>query len=212
MMSGAAVTRYFAVLTILLMIGLVLTRLFIMKRSGVHAMHFGQTDKTDYFIPPVALFYFYLIFAAAFGWPVPTTRELFDSEGIRWLGVALCLAGVTLLAWSLVRAELSRRHRHGATRQAGHNRRLLVEPKSHLRGIRADPARPVPHLLGLVPAGVSRRGLLAPSPPGPARGGVPEGTIRSRLRGVSPAATAVRVGLPARAYGLPVSCRPCASI
>jgi protein-S-isoprenylcysteine O-methyltransferase Ste14 len=107
MMSGAAVTRYFAVLTILLMIGLVLTRLFIMKRSGVHAMHFGQTDKTDYFIPPVALFYFYLIFAAAFGWPVPTTRELFDSEGIRWLGVALCLAGVTLLAWSLASFEQS---------------------------------------------------------------------------------------------------------
>ena len=94
-------TRYFAVLTVLLMMGLVLTRVFTMKRRGVEAMHFGQIDKTDYVIPPFALVYFYLIFAAAFGGPMPSAREFFDSEAVGWIGVALCLAGLTLLAWSL---------------------------------------------------------------------------------------------------------------
>ena len=84
------------------MMSIVLARVLIMKSKGVDAMHFGKTDKTDYFIPPLALFYFYLIFAAAFGWPVPSTRELFDSDAIRWIGVALCVAGLALLAWSLV--------------------------------------------------------------------------------------------------------------
>jgi protein-S-isoprenylcysteine O-methyltransferase Ste14 len=96
------VTRYFAVLTVLLMMGMVLTRVFIMKTKGVEAIHFGRIDKTDYFIPPFALFYFYLIFAAAFGWPAPNTGKFFDSDAVGWIGVALCLAGLTLLAWSLV--------------------------------------------------------------------------------------------------------------
>ena len=96
------VTRYFAVLTVLLMMGMVLTRVFIMKRRGIEAMHFGKIDKTDYFIPPFALFYFYLILAAAFGWPAPSTGEFFDADPVGWIGVALCLAGLTLLAWSLV--------------------------------------------------------------------------------------------------------------
>jgi protein-S-isoprenylcysteine O-methyltransferase Ste14 len=100
-------TRYLAVLTVLLMIGMVLTRVLIMKRKGVRAMHFGRIDKTDYFIPPFALFYFYLIFAAAFGWPAPSTQEFFDSDAVRWIGVALCFVGMTLLAWSLVSFDQS---------------------------------------------------------------------------------------------------------
>lgn len=84
------------------MIGMVLTRVFMMKRKGVDAMHFGRIDKTDYLIPPFALFYFYLVFASAFGWPAPSTGEILDSEAVRWIGVLLCAAGLTLLAWSLV--------------------------------------------------------------------------------------------------------------
>ncbi len=42
-----------------------------------------------------------MIFAAAWGWPLPSARELFDSEVVRWIGVTLCLAGLALLAWSL---------------------------------------------------------------------------------------------------------------
>jgi protein-S-isoprenylcysteine O-methyltransferase Ste14 len=81
---------------------MVLTRVFRMKRKGVEAMHFGKIDKTDFLIPPFALFYFYTVFAAAFGLPTVSKREFFHSEGIAWIGVFFCLAGLLLLLWSLV--------------------------------------------------------------------------------------------------------------
>ena len=66
------------------------------------ALNFGKIDKTDFFIPPLALFYFYLVFAAVFNWPTASTQEFFHSEAIAWVGVVSCLAGLLLLLWSLV--------------------------------------------------------------------------------------------------------------
>lgn len=94
--------RYFAVLTILLMLGMVLIRVLMLKRHGVRAMNFGRADKTDFFIPPFALFYFYLVFAAAFHWPTVSTQEFFRSEAIAWLGVTFCLVGLSILLLSLM--------------------------------------------------------------------------------------------------------------
>jgi protein-S-isoprenylcysteine O-methyltransferase Ste14 len=94
--------RYFAALTIVLMMAMVLTRVLLMRRKGIEAMKFGKIDKTDFLIPPFALFYFYLVFANAFGFPSVSTQEFFRSEGIGWVGVIFCLAGLLLLLWSLV--------------------------------------------------------------------------------------------------------------
>ena len=71
--------RCLAALTIVLMIGMVVIRLRLLRRQGSAAMKFGETNKTDFLIPPFALFYFYVIFAAAFGLPSPSTKELFHS-------------------------------------------------------------------------------------------------------------------------------------
>lgn len=65
-------------------------------------MKFGQLDKTDFMIPPFALFYFYLIFAAAFGLPTVGTQEFFHSVATAWAGVFFCLGGIALMLWSLV--------------------------------------------------------------------------------------------------------------
>ena len=65
-------------------------------------MKFGETDKADFRVPPFALFYFYLVFAAAFGLPKPSAEEFIHSEIARWLGVAFCFAGLTFLLWSLI--------------------------------------------------------------------------------------------------------------
>lgn len=94
--------RYFAALTIVLMLGMVLARVFMMRRKGVEAMNFGKIDKTDFLIPPFAVFYFYIVFAAAFNWPTVSTQEFFHSAAISWVGVSFCLAGLLLLSWSLV--------------------------------------------------------------------------------------------------------------
>jgi len=93
--------RYCAALTIVLLLGLVVTRVLLMKRQGIKAMHFGQIDKKDFLIPPFALFYLYLVFAAAFDWPSLSKQQFFRSEIIPWLGVAFCATGLLLMFLSL---------------------------------------------------------------------------------------------------------------
>lgn len=94
--------KYFAALTIVLMLGMVLTRVLIMRRRGIQAMNFGKIDKSDFLIPPFALFYFYSVFANAFDLPALSTQKFFHSEIISWVGVFPCLAGLLLLLWSLI--------------------------------------------------------------------------------------------------------------
>jgi protein-S-isoprenylcysteine O-methyltransferase Ste14 len=96
------VSRYLAALAIVLLLATVLTRVMLLRRAGIQAMHFGRLDKTDFVIPPIALFYFYTIFAAAFHWPLVSTRILFDSNLIAWTGVGLCFIGVLVLVASLL--------------------------------------------------------------------------------------------------------------
>jgi len=94
--------RYFAALTIVLMLGMVLTRVLMMRRRGIEAMNFGKIDKKDFLIPPFALFYFYLVFAAAFHFPIVSSQQFFHSEIVSWIGVFFCIAGLLLILWSLV--------------------------------------------------------------------------------------------------------------
>lgn len=94
--------KYLAALTLVLMLGMVLTRTAMLRRAGVRAMKFGAMDKRDFLIPPFACFYFYHVFAAAFGWPAVDTRTFFESVPVAWAGVTMCGAGLTLLLCSLV--------------------------------------------------------------------------------------------------------------
>jgi protein-S-isoprenylcysteine O-methyltransferase Ste14 len=84
------------------MLGMVLTRALMMKRKGIEAMNFGKIDKKDFLIPPFALFYFYLVFAATFNFPTVNTQKFFHSGVISWVGVFFCLTGLFLVFWSLV--------------------------------------------------------------------------------------------------------------
>jgi protein-S-isoprenylcysteine O-methyltransferase Ste14 len=96
------VQPYLAVLTLVLLPALVLTRIFLLKRQGISAMHFGRLDKTDYLIPPFAVLYFYLVIAHAFHLPSPGDQEFFHSDTIAWAGVFFCLAGLVLFFLSLL--------------------------------------------------------------------------------------------------------------
>ena len=93
---------YLAVLTLILLIGMVLVRSVALRRQGIRAIHFGQLDRKDFLIPPFALFYLYLVCANAFTWPTVSTQAFFHSDLIAWVGVGLCLAGLLLFLWSLV--------------------------------------------------------------------------------------------------------------
>lgn len=95
-------THYLAALMVVLLFCTVLGRVLVLKKTGTQAMHFGNLDNTDYAIPPVALFYFYTIFAVAFGWPVISTQVFFRSTVVAWLGLGLCVLGVLVLLLSLL--------------------------------------------------------------------------------------------------------------
>ena len=45
-----------ASLTIVLLLGMVITRVLLIRRSGIRAMYFGKIDKKDFLILPFALF------------------------------------------------------------------------------------------------------------------------------------------------------------
>ena len=94
--------RYFAALTIVLLLGMVWGRVLQMRRTGIKAMQFGKTDKKDFLIPPFALFYFYIVFATAFNFPTVSRQEFFHSAMVSWAGVLLCVAGLFLMFLSLV--------------------------------------------------------------------------------------------------------------
>ena len=93
--------KYLGALTIVVLLGMVLSRVFMLRRQGIKAMKFGETHKTDFLIPPFVFLYFYVIFATAFGWPA-VSQAFFRSETVAWIGVVFCLAALLLLLWSLV--------------------------------------------------------------------------------------------------------------
>ncbi|MGB6177516.1 MAG: hypothetical protein WBF43_14545 [Methylocella sp.] len=86
--------RYLAALTIVLLLGMVWVRVLQMRRKGVKAMHFGGIDKKDFLIPPFALFYFYIVFAAAFNFPTVSREVLFRSGIVSWAGVLFLPRGI----------------------------------------------------------------------------------------------------------------------
>jgi protein-S-isoprenylcysteine O-methyltransferase Ste14 len=94
--------KYFGALTIVLLLGIVMTRVFFLKKQGIRAVKFGDIDRTDFLIIPFVFFYFYLVFAAAFNWPTVSTQEFFHSETVAWVGVLFCVVGLLLMLWSLI--------------------------------------------------------------------------------------------------------------
>lgn len=94
--------KYLAIVTLILLVGMVVARVLMLRKRGITAMQFGKLDKTDFIIPPFALFYFYLVTANAFGLPTPAHRLFFVSGVIGWIGVFFCFAGLALLLWSLI--------------------------------------------------------------------------------------------------------------
>jgi protein-S-isoprenylcysteine O-methyltransferase Ste14 len=88
-----------ALLVLLAMVG---CRAMLMRRKGTRAIYFGNLDKKDFLIPQFALFYFYCVFAAAFGFPTVSRQQFFHFQIISWLGVLFCLARLLLFLLSLI--------------------------------------------------------------------------------------------------------------
>ena len=92
---------YFAIITIILLMAMVLSRVFILKRQGIKVMQFGEMDKKDFLIPPFALLFVYLIFGHAFNLP-KFGSLLFESGFVSWIGVVVCIVGLIIFLMSLI--------------------------------------------------------------------------------------------------------------
>ena len=97
--------KYFAVISLVLLIFMVLTRVAIMnKREGIKAFKFGKTDKKDFIILPFALLFLYQIFANAFGWPqiFVLSRYFFHISLTGIIGVVFCTFALAVFLISLL--------------------------------------------------------------------------------------------------------------
>jgi Putative protein-S-isoprenylcysteine methyltransferase len=92
---------YFAIITIILLMAMVLSRVFMLKRQGIKAMQFGEMDKKDFLIPPFALLFVYLIIAHTFNLP-KFGSLLFKSGLVNWIGAAICIVGLIIFLMSLI--------------------------------------------------------------------------------------------------------------
>lgn len=94
--------RWFGALTIVLLLAMVLTRVALLRSRGVAAMKFGELDKTDFLIPPFAIFYCYIIIAGAFDWPSPVRTSFEFPLAVSWLGVLSCAIGLIVMLLALI--------------------------------------------------------------------------------------------------------------
>lgn len=93
--------RYIAAATLFLLVTLVLSRAFQLKKLGIKALRFGEMDKKDFLIPPFALLLFYIVLTSTFGLP-KIGAELFNNEFAGWIGVIVCIIGILLFLYALV--------------------------------------------------------------------------------------------------------------
>jgi len=63
--------KYIPIIEFPFLIVMVLIRSAMLRRHGIKALVFGVTDKTDFFLVPVILFFIYGLLASIFGWPFP---------------------------------------------------------------------------------------------------------------------------------------------
>ena len=99
--GGVFVQGYFAIITLLLLIIMVLIRNRQLGSKGIKVFKFGELDKKDFFIIPFALLFFYLIFSSVLELPELGTN-LFSNEVLSWIGVVLCILGLVLFLLSLI--------------------------------------------------------------------------------------------------------------
>jgi protein-S-isoprenylcysteine O-methyltransferase Ste14 len=93
---------YFAIATVILLVILVLSRVYLMSGLGIKAMKFGGKDKKDFLIPPlILLLIFYLIFAKTLNLP-DLDIDFLKNDILSWTGVAFCMLGLVFFLLSLI--------------------------------------------------------------------------------------------------------------
>ncbi len=86
------IINYLAILAFLLLGCLAAGRGARLHKRGINAFVFGVTDKTDFLLMPIVLFFLYTIIAIAFNLPLPSwlRNRFFEVPVLRWIGLGIC--------------------------------------------------------------------------------------------------------------------------
>lgn len=112
-------TRYLGAFSIVAVVILVVLRILMLRRRGIRALFFGTDSRSDFLLPPFALFYFYLIVAGTFHLPTPARANLFESAASEWIGAGICLAAMIFFLATLISFGRSFRVGIDSTKPAG---------------------------------------------------------------------------------------------
>ena len=83
---------------------IVLIRAAVMRRKGIRALVFGQTNRSDFMLVLLVLAVAYAIIAKTFGLPISeqAIQPFWSTELPGWFGLALCAAAIAGFVWTLV--------------------------------------------------------------------------------------------------------------
>jgi protein-S-isoprenylcysteine O-methyltransferase Ste14 len=90
--------QYIPLFELLALIGMVLVRAAMLRRRGIRAIVFGETDKTDLLLLPCLLFFLYGLLSAIFVFPFPK----FLIEYFWKTDIIMQIAAITISAIGLV--------------------------------------------------------------------------------------------------------------
>ena len=95
--------NYLSVLVLFLLFALLGGRAMAMRKKGIRAIVFGQTDKSDFLLIPVFPLIAYAVLARAFGLPMwdPLIKPFWETTVPGWVGLALCVTALTGFAATL---------------------------------------------------------------------------------------------------------------
>lgn len=86
-------------------IGILLIRVLILKRKGINTIVFGETDKSDFLLVPIMLFFIYTILAALIPLPYPhalITPLIKNNLILYTIGLILSVIGILMFIYALI--------------------------------------------------------------------------------------------------------------
>ena len=95
---------YASVILFAMFILMVLIRAAMLRRRGIRAIVFAETDKSDFLLVPFVLAIIYAALANSFGWPLwqPLMAPLWQSIAPGWAGLALSVVAVAGMLFALI--------------------------------------------------------------------------------------------------------------
>ena len=95
--------KFIPVLELPILVFMVFIRARMLRRHGIKAIVFGDTDKTDFIIIPIVLFFFYGLLSTVIKLPFPEvlTKPLLEKEILYIVSIIICTASLVWFALTL---------------------------------------------------------------------------------------------------------------